>query len=90
MRLAGKRCVITGAAQGIGAVVARGFAAGGGSVVLADVQAGAIAALAARPVDKPIFIGEIGPGGGQDLAVSDRGCGRPRRYYRVGWRYIGT
>lgn len=47
-RFAGKVALITGAAQGIGAAAAHGFVAGGGHVLLADVQEAAVAALAER------------------------------------------
>lgn len=46
-RFAGKVALITGAAQGIGAAAARGFVAGGGQVLLADVQEASLVALAA-------------------------------------------
>jgi len=45
-RLAGKRAVITGAARGIGAEIARTFAAHGASVALLDVLADQVEALA--------------------------------------------
>ena len=45
-RLAGKRAVITGAAQGIGKAIAERFAAEGASLLLADIDAGRIEALA--------------------------------------------
>jgi 3(or 17)beta-hydroxysteroid dehydrogenase len=47
-RLAGKRCVVTGAARGIGLAIAQRFAAEGGEVMLTDVDdaAGASAAAA--------------------------------------------
>ena len=51
-RFAGQVALITGAAQGIGAAAARGFAAGGGCVLLADVQGLAVASLAEELGDK--------------------------------------
>lgn len=45
---AGKVAIVTGAAQGIGATVARGFVAGGGSVLLADMRKDQIDALCAE------------------------------------------
>ena len=48
MRLAGKRCVITGAAQGIGRAIAERFAAEGASLLLADIDGPRVAALAAE------------------------------------------
>lgn len=48
MRLAGKRCVITGAAQGIGKAIAQRFAAEGASLLLADIDGPRVAALAAE------------------------------------------
>jgi 3-hydroxybutyrate dehydrogenase len=44
--LAGKRALVTGAAAGIGAAVARSLAARGADVVVADIDADAAAALA--------------------------------------------
>ena len=47
-RLAGKRAVITGAAQGIGAAIARAFAAEGAELLLADIDSSKLAAIAAE------------------------------------------
>jgi glucose 1-dehydrogenase len=47
LRLAGKRCVITGAAQGIGKAIAERFAAEGATLLLADIDATSVEALAA-------------------------------------------
>lgn len=46
-RLAGKRCVITGAAQGIGKAIAERFAAEGAKLLLADIDAPRLETLAA-------------------------------------------
>jgi len=48
MRLAGKRAIITGAAQGIGKAIAERFAAEGASLLLADIDGARVAALAAE------------------------------------------
>ncbi len=48
MRLAGKRAIITGAAQGIGKAIAQRFAAEGASLLLADIDGPRVAALAAE------------------------------------------
>ena len=45
-RLAGKRAIITGAARGIGKAIAAAFAAEGAELLLADIDAGALAATA--------------------------------------------
>jgi NAD(P)-dependent dehydrogenase (short-subunit alcohol dehydrogenase family) len=46
MRFAGKVLFVTGAGSGIGAAVARGYAAGGGRVALADLDLGRAAEVA--------------------------------------------
>ncbi len=46
-RLAGKRCVITGAAQGIGKAIAERFVDEGAELLLADIDAARVEALAA-------------------------------------------
>lgn len=48
MRLAGKRAIITGAAQGIGKAIAERFAAEGASLLLADIDGARVAALAGK------------------------------------------
>lgn len=47
-RLTGKRAIITGAAQGIGRAIATRFAAEGARLLLADIDAGGVQALAAE------------------------------------------
>jgi NAD(P)-dependent dehydrogenase (short-subunit alcohol dehydrogenase family) len=47
-RLAGKRAVITGAAQGIGKAIAERFVAEGAALLLADIDGPGVAALAAN------------------------------------------
>ncbi|NEM91818.1 SDR family NAD(P)-dependent oxidoreductase [Galbitalea soli] len=58
-RLAGRTIIVTGAASGIGAGLARGFAAEGANVVIADLNLDAGAGIAA----------EIEANGGQAIAV---------------------
>lgn len=55
-RLNGKVAVVTGAASGIGAASVRRFVAEGARVVVADVQDGAGAALAAELGDAAVFV----------------------------------
>lgn len=51
-RLAGKRCVITAAAAGIGRASAELFAAEGGEVIATDIDAGKLAGLAGCTVER--------------------------------------
>jgi NAD(P)-dependent dehydrogenase (short-subunit alcohol dehydrogenase family) len=61
VELRGTHAVVTGAAQGIGAAIARGLAAAGArTVVVADLDAGAVAAVAAE-------LGEVGVGIAADV-----------------------
>ena len=55
-RLAGKVSVVTGGASGIGAGTVRQFVAEGGSVIIADVQDGPGADLAAELGDRAVFV----------------------------------
>ena len=66
MQLQGKSAIVTGAAQGIGAAVARAFAAAGARVCVADVALERAEALA----------GELRAGGAEALAA---GCDVARR-----------
>ncbi|MBN8499724.1 MAG: SDR family oxidoreductase [Sphingomonadales bacterium] len=55
-RLAGKRAVITGAAQGIGRAIAEAFAAEGADLLLADIDAARLTATAAELGHEGIII----------------------------------
>jgi glucose 1-dehydrogenase len=68
-RLAGKRCVITGAAQGIGKAIAERFAAEGATLLLADIAKKAeVEALIARAAEL---------WGGLDVLVNNAGITHP-------------
>lgn len=77
--LAGKQAVVTGAASGIGAAIARKLAAGGAEVLLLDRDAGAVEEVAAqlgarsRAVDltDPEAAAELGRGA--DVVVNNAG-----------------
>lgn len=85
-RLAGKRCVITGAAQGIGKAIAERFAAEGAELLLADIDAPRVTALAAalgqqafvadvsdKPAVEALLAGAAKLWGGLDLLVNNAG-----------------
>lgn len=57
-RLAGKRCVITGAAQGIGMAIAERFAAEGATLLLADIDGPKVEALAAG-LSQQAFVADV-------------------------------
>lgn len=57
-RLAGRRCVITGAAQGIGKAIAERFAAEGAELLLADIDAPRVTALAAA-LGQQAFVADV-------------------------------
>ena len=58
LRLAGKRCVITGAAQGIGKAIAERFAAEGATLLLADIDATRVEALAVA-LGQQAFVADV-------------------------------
>lgn len=81
-RLAGRRAIITGAARGIGAEMARTFAAEGAAVAVSGLSASAAAAVGgtAHVVDlrdvaaTRVALGDaIGALGGVDVLVNDAG-----------------
>lgn len=57
-RLLGKRCVITGAAQGIGKAIAERFAAEGAELLLADIDGPKVEALAAT-LGQQAFVADV-------------------------------
>ncbi len=87
----GKRVIVTGAASGIGAQVARRFAAAGAKVFVCDMDADALAAFAAAnpgigaavadvaaPADVERFFGEaLARLGGLDVLVNNAGIAGP-------------
>lgn len=78
-RLAGKRVIITGAASGIGAAMARRFAAAEAEVILADRAADELRAVAAetgaeaRVVDLSAPESAVELGDGADIVVNNAG-----------------
>lgn len=64
-KLAGRRAVITGGGSGIGAAIAEGFAAAGATVVVADLDEAAAAAVAAT------IVGAGGAASGHPVDVAD-------------------
>lgn len=85
-RFAGQVALVTGAAQGIGAATARGFVAGGGAVVLADIRADGLAALSAELGDAalPVTL-DVTDAAGWDAAVTltQRHFGRLTHLFNV-------
>ena len=85
-RLAGKRAVITGAAQGIGRAIAEAFAAEGADLLLADIDVARLTATAAelghegiiidvaRKAEIEVLFARIGERwGGLDILVNNAG-----------------
>lgn len=72
MRLDGKVCIITGAAQGFGEGIARRFAAEGAKLVLADLNAGGAEQVAADIGGDCVACGADVSDAGQVQAMVDR------------------
>ncbi|MBW0115027.1 SDR family NAD(P)-dependent oxidoreductase [Pseudonocardia abyssalis] len=71
MTLAGKVCLITGAAGGLGSATARRLAADGVRLVLTDVDGDRLAALAADlPVETVVHAGDVADEADVDAAVA--------------------
>ncbi|QJY48078.1 SDR family NAD(P)-dependent oxidoreductase [Pseudonocardia broussonetiae] len=71
MSLAGKVCLITGAAGGLGSATARRLAADGVRLVLTDVDGGRLAALAEDlPVETVVHAGDVSVEADVDAAVA--------------------
>lgn len=71
MQLAGKSAIVTGAAGGIGACVARAFADAGAALMLADIDAAGAAALAASlPNARSVHVDITDPASARAMAAS--------------------
>jgi 2-deoxy-D-gluconate 3-dehydrogenase len=72
--IAGRRCIVTGGAKGIGYAIAARLAAGGADVLLADIDGAAAAEAAERLAGKPgrvvAIIADVAADGAPDLLVS--------------------
>lgn len=70
LKLKDKVVLVTGAAQGIGLAVARGFAAEGAKLVLNDLNADALRAASAELGGAAISIGDVGMREGVEVTVA--------------------
>src|SRR5688500_4975645 len=71
MSVAGKVCLITGAAGGLGSATARRLAAGGVRLVLTDVDGERLAALAKElPVETVVHTGDVASEADVEAAVA--------------------
>ncbi len=70
-RLAGKLCLVTGAARGIGAAIARAFAAEGAEVIVTDID-GAAGRETAGPLGAAFH--RLDVANEADWAALARGC----------------